>query len=611
MSTNKCVSSQWIINVKSDAYGHQYAVEIIFQRSGQQKPLNLSLNNNNHFKHLCRTIINGLDAFKDLIFVYDGCSSLWTPKALKSDIHLSIAQMDISDYLKQYLVDPFGVLHISLVKGPVIMMSDFSNTVNTTTLIEDRSWRNLMELILSEDAVTREQNPFFTHRSGCLMDATEWPFIGGLVYHEGNTKGVHIIKGKKDAAPKMALAMDCCKSVFYPANANFLDFLNKFLNGGTYVEAETLCWGLRLRTNDNPTRIFRFKKFSDDKLHVIINDKNESLHVKDLYIIPDQSVSLDAMPKDLKEKALKLNRFKPHDRKRFINDQFQRLQLENKITDAFGVSIEEEMIEGTFDDPIEMDIRGNNDVKIVPDEKGAFKLDCRNYYKRGNFKKFILLSTKPDKNKAIEDLWKNALAKFKGVGNFVITVDESPESHSFLKYAEAVTGVNTQHLKLSTISNVKYQTSQNIVHKINVKMGGLNHVIKFSKNVQNLDLNNGNVFVIGLDVCHPTGQNCKGETDDELSFVGVAANYLENSQEFGDLFFAQKPCQELIDSRPLIYFTQKLLTHVKQFRKIDTIILVRDGVSEGQYSKVLEVEIEALKTAAKMLNWKLKLWHLL
>uniref|UniRef100_A0A914QUK3 Piwi domain-containing protein n=1 Tax=Panagrolaimus davidi TaxID=227884 RepID=A0A914QUK3_9BILA len=638
MSLKKCISSQWIIKIDRNAFAFQYNVKIVFEYSGGQKRLFISENNKNYFKAFCRKAINGIDELKRLVYAYDGCGSLWTPKALKSDIEVEIPQPDLDDCLKQYLQtiieNPDGVLHVSLKKADVIMMTDFTNS-----LVKDRPWRTLMEFILSEDAVTRKGNPFVTHGSGCLMETTEHEFLYGLKYREGNYKGCHVINGNH-GVPEMSLAMNYCRKVFFPANANFQKFITDFIGSGkTYDDAEILCWGLRLCTNDNPRRILQFENFighniSGGDIFAVMKNSKEKFSLKDLQIIPDQSIPNDAMPKDLKD--VDLNKFKPHDRKRFVEEQFRKLRLNNEVTAAFGVTVEQNMLEGTFDDSISVNVHAMNNQMLVQDKYGAFKSDCRRYYKRGNFKKVILFATIDDSARISEDIkkvvkfasnksdadamvsfeefdttqktldpWVNALKKHKGSGNLVITVDETPDSHAFLKFAEAVTGVNTQHLKPSTISGVRSQTMQNIVHKLNIKMGGLNHVIRFSENVPNLDLNNGKIFVMGLDVCHPTGEKYKGETD-EPSFVGLSANYMEHPQEFGNLFFAQTIRKELIDQRPLTYFTEKLLSHVQKFRAIKTIVLLRDGVSEGQYSKVLEEEIGAIKKAAKNLKLDVK-----
>uniref|UniRef100_A0AC35FIC4 Piwi domain-containing protein n=1 Tax=Panagrolaimus sp. PS1159 TaxID=55785 RepID=A0AC35FIC4_9BILA len=615
MSLKKCISSQWIINIDRSAFAFNYDVKIFFEFSGGKKCLFLSENNNNHFKALCRKAINGIDELNNHVFAYDGCGSLWTPESLNTDIEVEIPQQDLDDFLKQHLVDSDGVIHISLKKATlkkaspkdsnVIMMTDFTNSVDTTTLVEDRSWRTLMELILSEDAVTRKDNPFVGHGQGCLMETTEHEFRCGLKYRDGNYKGCHVINGNH-GIPQMSLAMDCCRKVFFPANANFKKFISDFVGSGkTYDDAEILCWGLRLRKNDNPRKIFQFENFIGHNIpggdvFAVMKNSKERFSLKDLQIGPDETVPIDSLPEDLKDAALNLNKFQPHDRKKFIEQQFQKLRLSNKVTAGFGVTVEKSMLEGIFDDTISVNVHAMNNQKLVQNEYGAFKVDCRKYYKRGNFKKVILLATENDRARVWEDIkkvvkfasnksnaevndmvsfqefdttqktlapWENALTKFKGNGNLVITVDETPDSHAFLKFAEAVTAVNTQHLKPSTISGVRFQTMQNIVHKLNIKMGGLNHIIKFSRNVPNLDLNNGKVFVMGLDVCHPT---------------------------------------ELIDQRPLTYFTEKLLAHVQKFRAIKTIVLLRDGVSEGQYSKVLKEEIGAIKKAAENLKLDVK-----
>uniref|UniRef100_A0A914Q0S5 Uncharacterized protein n=1 Tax=Panagrolaimus davidi TaxID=227884 RepID=A0A914Q0S5_9BILA len=268
MSLKKCISSQWIINIDRNAFAYQYDVKIFFEFSDGKKRLFLSENNNNHFKALCRKAIHGIDELKHLVSAYDGCGLLWTPEALKTDIEVEIPQPDLDNFLKQYLVDPDvasnnhdGVLHVSLKKADVIMMTDFTKNSVDSALVKDRPWRTLMEFILSEYAVTRQDNPFVGHGSGCLMETTEHEFRCGLKYREGHYKGCHVINGNH-GVPQMSLAMNYCRKVFFPANANFQKFISDFVGSGkTYNDAEILCWGLRLRKIDNPRKIFQFENF--------------------------------------------------------------------------------------------------------------------------------------------------------------------------------------------------------------------------------------------------------------------------------------------------------------------------------------------------------------
>jgi eukaryotic translation initiation factor 2C len=179
----------------------------------------------------------------------------------------------------------------------------------------------------------------------------------------------------------------------------------------------------------------------------------------------------------------------------------------------------------------------------------------------------------------------------------VFVVDSGTESHALIKLAEAVTSVPTQHILSRTATNAgrQFQTLENITHKINLKIGGLNHAVEFD--CEALDLNRGNVLVIGLDVCHPTGEQRRGQTE-EPSFVGITGNYLLHPCAFAGTFFAQESRQESVDPVQLRAKTFEMLERVATYkRKIDTVVLTRDGISEGQYNMALTTELDAIQKA--------------
>jgi eukaryotic translation initiation factor 2C len=181
---------------------------------------------------------------------------------------------------------------------------------------------------------------------------------------------------------------------------------------------------------------------------------------------------------------------------------------------------------------------------------------------------------------------------------FVVVVDDNSDSHALLKISAAINRVSTQHIHFDTAKLVstggRGMTRENIVHQLNIKSFGLNHKALFDHDIVNLNLDNENVFVIGLDVCHPTGNNFRGATV-VPSTVGIVGNYLENPNSFAGTFFYQKPRQEFVDPCFLYVSVKKMLQRNPRAAKINTIVILRDGVSEGQYAKILDTEVAAIK----------------
>uniref|UniRef100_A0AC34FXS4 Piwi domain-containing protein n=1 Tax=Panagrolaimus sp. ES5 TaxID=591445 RepID=A0AC34FXS4_9BILA len=184
----------------------------------------------------------------------------------------------------------------------------------------------------------------------------------------------------------------------------------------------------------------------------------------------------------------------------------------------------------------------------------------------------------------------------------ILAIDGPRVSHYFLKYSEAFTGIHTQHIMAPTILNADTRTQHNICHKINVKMGGLNLIVKFGPIVLNLDLNSNKVIVISIDVCHATGADYKGETT-EPSTIGISINNGKHPQEIYDSFFYGETREEIVEQNSLARYIEIQLKEALKYRnEIEKIIVIRDGVDEGRFSKVVEEEVKAIKSATKNLG---------
>uniref|UniRef100_A0AC34G8P1 Piwi domain-containing protein n=1 Tax=Panagrolaimus sp. ES5 TaxID=591445 RepID=A0AC34G8P1_9BILA len=193
------------------------------------------------------------------------------------------------------------------------------------------------------------------------------------------------------------------------------------------------------------------------------------------------------------------------------------------------------------------------------------------------------------------DEYFNKILPYKNQRALVFLVDSSKESHPLLKLAGNMASIPTQHLMLETAeSDHKSQTLENIVLQCNAKSGGLNYAVDFMDS--KLDLNRGNILLIGLDVTHPTGEHRRGATL-EPSFVGITGNYLPHPCAIAGKFFAQESRQESVDSEQLVDSVLEMLEKASKFRRIDTVVLKRDGCSEGQYNMVLTQELQAIEKA--------------
>lgn len=158
--------------------------------------------------------------------------------------------------------------------------------------------------------------------------------------------------------------------------------------------------------------------------------------------------------------------------------------------------------------------------------------------------------------------------------------------------AELTVGLLTQCVKSFTLDRKKgdMSTISNIWLKINAKTNGSNHVLEPKCKPP---LSRKAVMYIGADVTHPSP-----EQKDIPSVVGVAASYDLEGFRYNCCYRLQNAKDEMI--RDLENIVEKQLKQFAQQNKKlpDLIMYYRDGVSEGQFSEILTIELKAIKAAA-------------
>ncbi|XP_055692716.1 protein argonaute-2 [Lutzomyia longipalpis] len=169
--------------------------------------------------------------------------------------------------------------------------------------------------------------------------------------------------------------------------------------------------------------------------------------------------------------------------------------------------------------------------------------------------------------------------------------------------AEGKYGILTQCVKHQTVvQRGDESTVTNILLKMNSKLNGLNHRIHSQTNLKLGVLKDGNFMVVGADVTHPSP-----DQRNIPSIVGVAASYDEDGFRYTGMWRIQDPRKEMIDDlakmiEDHLYFYKKerkgLLPH--------TILYYRDGVGEGDFQRVLNLEFQAIRQGASRLGDKYK-----
>uniref|UniRef100_A0A0N5AXQ2 Piwi domain-containing protein n=1 Tax=Syphacia muris TaxID=451379 RepID=A0A0N5AXQ2_9BILA len=190
---------------------------------------------------------------------------------------------------------------------------------------------------------------------------------------------------------------------------------------------------------------------------------------------------------------------------------------------------------------------------------------------------------------------------------FVMYVDGKDGNHDDLKLMEVLYRIITQHVRVIRAREAprKPTVLENIINKINCKNFGQCYAVVPEQFSATKWISNGKTLIIGYDVCHPDPQP-KHERRLKLpptqpSVIGISFNGALCPETFiGDYAF-QQPRQEQATSSIL---EERICWILGLFLKNrgslpDTIIVTRDGVSEGQFKMVMEEEVEALRSGIR------------
>ncbi|GAW12859.1 hypothetical protein ANO14919_022300 [Xylariales sp. No.14919] len=172
-----------------------------------------------------------------------------------------------------------------------------------------------------------------------------------------------------------------------------------------------------------------------------------------------------------------------------------------------------------------------------------------------------------------------------------------PQYYLIKRLADVHHGVHTICSVGSKIANPRGQDQylHNEALKVNLKLGGNNQVIQR----QHLGLiAEGKTMVVGIDVTHPS----PGSSESAPSISAMVANIDSNlSQWPGTLKVQAERRQEMVS-----HLQEMLVSRLKLWRTRgnhtvypENIVVYRDGVSEGQYEKVLNEELPLLRAACR------------
>ena len=136
----------------------------------------------------------------------------------------------------------------------------------------------------------------------------------------------------------------------------------------------------------------------------------------------------------------------------------------------------------------------------------------------------------------------------------------------------------------------------NCALKWNLKAGGVNH--KLSRDIPILEPKQ-RTMVMGYDVTHPTNMPL-GKSDDIPSLVGLVSSVDSDLGQWPSSVWEQSSKQEMLDDGLAKAFIHHLkLWQAKNKATPSNIVVFRDGVSEGQFTQVLDQELPYLQKACQ------------
>jgi len=136
----------------------------------------------------------------------------------------------------------------------------------------------------------------------------------------------------------------------------------------------------------------------------------------------------------------------------------------------------------------------------------------------------------------------------------------------------------------------------NVGLKVNLKYGGVNH--KLQRDIPLIK--SGRTMVVGYDVTHPTNL-APGAGKNAPSMVGLVASIDSDLGQWPAAAWSNPSRVEMLGAVLVEKFKSRLSLWQKhnQGRLPENILIFRDGVSEGQFSAVLETELPLIREACE------------
>ena len=172
----------------------------------------------------------------------------------------------------------------------------------------------------------------------------------------------------------------------------------------------------------------------------------------------------------------------------------------------------------------------------------------------------------------------------------VVLPGKTPVYAEVKRVGDTLLGMATQCVQAKNVNKTSPQTLSNLCLKINVKLGGVNSILVPSIRPK---VFHEPVIFLGADVTHPpVGDNRKP------SIAAVVGSQDAHPSRYAATVRVQQQRQDIIQD-----LSAMVREHLMMFYKSTggykphRIIMYRDGVSEGQFTHVLQHELTAIREA--------------
>ncbi|KAI1813465.1 ribonuclease H-like domain-containing protein [Poronia punctata] len=158
-------------------------------------------------------------------------------------------------------------------------------------------------------------------------------------------------------------------------------------------------------------------------------------------------------------------------------------------------------------------------------------------------------------------------------------------------------GYRSQAVLSDNLRKSNPQLYANLGLKVNLKMGGVNHKLREDVTI----VKNEHTMLVGYDVTHPT--NLAGDIRGVPSLVGMVASIDKELSQWPGTAWAQSGKVEMLGDELKERFAGRLRLYRRhnQDNLPVNIIIFRDGVSEGQFSQVIDQELPRIRQACQQM----------